>query len=189
MRDQFNAVCGALLQETKILVFVIAAFTIVFTVRQAHAADEKDAFYYNRLLGLGINLGNALDAPVEGAWGITLKPQYFQVIKDAGFNSVLDWAIDQALSRSLVAVIDVQHFEEMSRSPLDSLERLVHIWAQIAQHYRGYSDRLYFELLNEPGDQLTDKRWQEIALVLLRIVRDSNPTRIVVIGPASLNAE
>ena len=97
-------------------------------------AQDDDAFHYNRRLGRGINLGNALDGPHEGAWGVTLKADYFRLIKKAGFNSVripirwsthastaapydietdffqrVDWAIGQALSRNLAAVINVHH--------------------------------------------------------------------------------
>jgi aryl-phospho-beta-D-glucosidase BglC (GH1 family) len=58
--------------------FLPAINTPVFS-----AEDEA-----NRLLGRGINLGNALEAPQEGAWGVTLKSRYFRDIKNAGFNSV-----------------------------------------------------------------------------------------------------
>src|SRR5262245_61215606 len=77
----------------------------------------------NAKLGRGINLGNALEAPREGAWGVTLKAEYFAAIKKAGFATVrlpvkwsahassdapytidpkfaerVDWAVDQALA-------------------------------------------------------------------------------------------
>ena len=39
-------------------------------------------------LGRGVNLGNALNAPNEGEWGVTLKEEYFTKIKQAGFDSV-----------------------------------------------------------------------------------------------------
>jgi endoglucanase len=42
----------------------------------------------NARLGRGINLGNALEAPAEGVWGVTLEEEYFQTIKDAGFDAV-----------------------------------------------------------------------------------------------------
>jgi endoglucanase len=202
-----------LLRTAAFLVWIISAFSIVSSPREARTADQEDAFYYNRLLGRGINLGNALEAPIEGAWGVTLKPEYFQIIKDAGFNAVripirwsahaetsplypidsalfdrVDWAVGQALSRDLVAVINVHHFVEMDKAPLDSLPRLIAIWTQIAQHYQSYSDRLFFELLNEPHDQLSGEVWQEIVPILLRAVRASNLTRIVLIGPAPWNA-
>ena len=173
---------------------------------------EDEARHYNRLLGRGINLGSALEAPQEGAWGITLKSRYFRDIKNAGFNSVripiswsthagtqppyaiepmffgrVDWAVNQTLSRGLVAVINVHHYAEMNRDPVAHLPRLVGMWKQIAQHYRGYPDRLYFELLNEPVRQLTDDRWQGVFPELLHAVRETNPARMVIVGPANGN--
>src|SRR5574342_296855 len=47
-----------------------------------------DPFAQNARLGRGMNLGNALEAPNEGDWGVTLKSEYFELIKNAGFNSV-----------------------------------------------------------------------------------------------------
>src|SRR5574342_67423 len=47
-----------------------------------------DAFAQNAKLGRGVNFGNALEAPNEGDWGVTLKSEYFDLIKNAGFNSV-----------------------------------------------------------------------------------------------------
>jgi aryl-phospho-beta-D-glucosidase BglC (GH1 family) len=113
-------------------------------------AQDGDAFHYNRLLGRGINLGNALDGPHEGAWGVTLKADYFRLIRKAGFNSVripirwsthastaapydietgffqrVDWAIGQALPRNLTAVINVHHYEEMNQDPVRNLPRLL----------------------------------------------------------------
>jgi endoglucanase len=188
------------------IAFLLAVETSAFS------AEHLDAFHYNRLLGRGINLGNALDAPREGAWGVTLKSKYFQDISDAGFNSVripirwsshagtqppyaiqpmffsrVDWAIKQALSRGLVAIIDVHHYDEMHKDPVEHLPRLVGMWRQIAQHYRDYPDRLYFELLNEPFDQLTDDQWRGIFPKLLQAVRETNPTRTVIVGPAYWN--
>src|SRR5215469_14732301 len=52
------------------------------------AEPAGDIFAANKRLGRGINLGNALEAPKEGAWGVTLKPEYFKAIKDAGFATV-----------------------------------------------------------------------------------------------------
>jgi endoglucanase len=176
------------------------------------AETETDAFSYNRLLGRGVNLGNALDAPKEGAWGLTLQAEYFQLIKQAGFNSVripvrwsahaaarppytiepevlrrVDWAVDQALSRGLTAVLNVHHYEEMFREPDEQLPRLAALWKQIARHYRHRPDRLYFELLNEPHGALTDERWNRMIPQLLAAVRDSNPRRVVIVGPGSWN--
>jgi len=176
------------------------------------AADPKDTAHYNRLLGRGINFGNALEAPREGDWGLTLEEGYFERIKKAGFNSVripirwsahagaappheidaaffkrIDWAVDQALTRDLVAIINVHHFEELYRDPDKQEARFLALWKQIAGHLRDRSDRLYFELLNEPNDKLTEERWNAMIPKVLEVVRASNPKRIVIVGPGQWN--
>jgi len=187
---------------------------LVFAL-EARSADEevKDAFHYNRLLGRGINLGNALEAPKEGDWGITLQADYFKKIKDAGFQSVripirwsahagkkapyaidakffarVDWAIEQALSRGLVAVINTHHYDEIFQDPEKHQARLIALWKQIAQRYRDRPDRLYFELLNEPHAKLTGERWNKMLPELLAAIRPSNPKRIVIVGPSQWNS-
>jgi endoglucanase len=177
------------------------------------ANGDGEAFAYNRALGRGINLGDALDGPAEGAWGVTLKEHYFQAIRDAGFNSVripirwsahaqpappyaidaaffarIDWAIEQALSRHLAAVINVHHYVEMDRDPDAHTARLVALWTQIAARYRDRPPSLFFELYNEPGDQFTDERWQHVFPALLQAIRASDPDRIVIVGPGHKNS-
>src|SRR4051794_14090901 len=36
----------------------------------------------------GINLGNGLDAPNEGEWGVTLRERHFEMAKAAGLDHV-----------------------------------------------------------------------------------------------------
>src|SRR5262245_6092527 len=54
--------------------------------QEARPADAAHAA--NKRLGRGINLGNALEAPREGEWGVRLSPEYFRAIRDAGFDTV-----------------------------------------------------------------------------------------------------
>ena len=177
-----------------------------------HSRADPNAFEYNRLLGRGMNLGDALDAPEEGAWGVTLKDNYFRIIKDAGFESIripirwsvhaqpeppftidstfferVDWAINQALSRNLSAVIDIHHYAEVDHDPVRQAPRLVALWKQIAARYQKTPPTLFFELFNEPHDQLTDERWEKIIPDLLQAIRETNPKRMIIIGPAYWN--
>jgi endoglucanase len=174
--------------------------------------EQGNAFYYNRLLGRGINLAGVLNAPTEGAWGITLKKEYFAIIKGAGFDSVripirwsahaaafapftidpeflkrVDLAVDESLARNLVTIINVQDFDEMNESPDANLPRLVAIWKQISEHYSSRADRLYFEPLNEPHGNITAQQWSIIADKLIATIRRTNPTRIIVVGPVFWN--
>lgn len=52
------------------------------------SAETTPIVTANSRLGRGINLGNALDAPAEGVWGVVLQSEYFQTIRQAGFDSV-----------------------------------------------------------------------------------------------------
>ena len=100
----------------------------------------------------------------------------------------MDWAIEQALSRGLVAVINTHHYDEIFQDPEKHQARLIALWKQIAQRYRDRPDRLYFELLNEPHAKLTGERWNKILPELLAAIRPSNPKRIVIVGPSQWNS-
>ncbi len=168
-----------------------------------------DPFAQNAKLGRGINLGNALEAPNEGEWGVTLKSEYFDLIKSAGFNSVripirwsshaaanapytiagsflqrVDWAVDQALTRKLAVVINIHHYEEIMTSPAAHKARFLAIWQQLAAHYQNYSGDLFFELLNEPNGLLTSDLWNQYLQEAIATIRQTNSGRILIVGPA-----
>lgn len=176
-------------------------------------AADPDAHAANKRLGRGINLGNALEAPREGAWGVTLKAEYFQAIKAAGFDSVrlpvkwsahaeadapyaidpkfferVDWAIGEALKNNLNIIVNVHHYDGMDADPDQHLPRLVALWEQIATRYRNRPAGLYFELLNEPHGKLTEARWNAAIPKVLAAVRKTNPTRPVIVGPGQWNS-
>ncbi|HEX7071127.1 MAG TPA: cellulase family glycosylhydrolase, partial [Rhodothermales bacterium] len=60
-------------------------------------------------------------------------------------------------------------------------------WRQIATRYKDRPDGLLFELMNEPHDQLTASKWNQILEQGIAAVRETNPTRNIVIGPTSWN--
>jgi endoglucanase len=174
--------------------------------------DRQDEFEMNRRLGRGVNLGNALEAPQEGEWGVTLQEAYFELIAERGFDSVripirwsthaaleepytldpdfferVDWAVENALSRDLAVVINFHHYEEIFSDPEGHQERFLSLWQQVAAHYQAYSPDLYFEILNEPHDKLDAKHWNRLLVSALDIIRDTNPERMVIIGPPEWN--
>ncbi len=163
--------------------------------------------------GRGINLGNALEAPREGQWGVTLKEEYFTEIKKAGFDSVripvrwsahaqteppfridekfferVDWAVQQSLDRGLIPVLNMHHYEEIFKTPDEHRERYLALWQQIAEHYMDFPAELALELLNEPHAKLTSEKWNSMLANALTIVRRTHPTRKIVIGPGGWNS-
>jgi endoglucanase len=172
-----------------------------------------DAFAAARALGRGINIGNALEAPTEGEWGVTIKEEYFDLIKEAGFNAVrlpmrwsghaqtqapytiearffarVDEVIGWAFERGLVVVLNVHHYGEMAVNPEDHEQRFLALWKQIAGHYKDYPRTLFFEPLNEPNSAMTAPIWNKFLNQALAAIRKSNPERIVMIGGVSWNA-
>lgn len=164
-------------------------------------------------VGRGVNLGNALDAPSEGEWGVTLKEKYFDLIEEAGFDSVripvrwsahamkaapytidpefaarVDWVIKNCLDRGLEPLVNIHHYGEVMTDPDGHEERFIELWRQIAERYKDYPPTLKFELLNEPQDKLTSDRWNAMLAKTLPVVRESNPTRQIVVGPGNFNS-
>ena len=162
-----------------------------------------DAFRVSKLLGRGINLGNALGAPSEGAWGLSSsKAGVFR--QDRGsrlqYGRIpIRWATHAgpgtrlqrrphpsrsgqlgdrpgALTHGLAAVINAHHDLDLYKEPDNHQRRLEATWRQIAESVSRIMPRfLVFELLDEPHGVLTDERWQALFPKFYRSFRESNP--------------
>jgi endoglucanase len=172
-----------------------------------------DAFAAKESLGRGINLGDALEAPRDGQWGVVIVKPYFELIKKAGFNSVripinwesharknapytIDWQfftrVDQvvgwALKQELVVILDFHNYPNLMADPQGHQERYLAVWQQVAGYYKNYPSTVLFELLNEPNDKMDTAQWNTICGQALTLVRQTNPNRNVIIGGISSNA-
>lgn len=175
-----------------------------------HPAQWPEAETLNSRLGRAINLGNALEAPVEGEWGVTLQESYFDLIDSVGFDAVripiqwsahalqdspytitpqffqrVDWAIENALERNLLALINIHHYDEIMQDPAGHKSRFLGLWGQIATHYQEYDANLLFEILNEPNANLSPDLWNQYLEEALTVIRETNPQRAVVVGTAN----
>jgi endoglucanase len=161
----------------------------------------------------GINLGNALEAAHEGDWGVVLQPGYFSTIHQAGFDTVrvpilwtahtgpgpgytmdpaffqrIDWVVAQARASHLNAILDYHNDGELMKDPAAYGDRFVTIWKQILDHYQAEPDEVLFELLNEPNGKLDAPHWNTLLARALAVIRPTNPTRTVVVGPVQWNS-
>ena len=153
----------------------------------------------------GINLGNALDATQEGAWGVTLDEKHFAMAKAAGLDHIrlpvrfnghakdeapytieesffkrVDWAIGQATSRGLSIILDLHHYEELMKKPAQHADRVVGLWKQIAERYKGRPPSVAFELINEPAYELKSALLNPIHQRAIAAIRATNPTRLII---------
>ncbi|MAV16212.1 MAG: endoglucanase [Candidatus Marinimicrobia bacterium] len=200
------------------LYLLILSFILIYACQSAiepQNLDESkiDPFLQNQKLSKTINLGNALDAPFEGDWGVTLDKSFFEIIKSAGFTGVrlpvrwsnhtlidspftinksfferVDWAIENSFNNDLAVVFNIHHFEEMASNPIAQKQKLLSIWSQIAMHYKDFSDDLIFELLNEPTQKLTPDMWNIFLSEGIEIIRGIDQKRTLVVGSANWNS-
>ena len=114
---------------------------------------------------------------------------------DEGFARRVDASIDALLARGVVVIVNVHHYNQLHGSALHRGEqevapevveaRFLNIWRQLAERYKRKPDTLIFELLNEPHDKLDGEPWNVLLRKALAVVRSSNPSRTVMIGPTS----
>ncbi len=179
------------------------------TPTETGISGPLDPFEQNAALGRGINLGNALEAPNEGEWGVVLQKRFFELIRESGFESVripirwsahtseddpytideefferVDWAIQQALDHDLMVIINIHHYEEIFENPTQEIDKFLSIWTQISERYQDQPKEVLFEVLNEPHNNLTAELWNQLLPAVLDIIRETNPFRTVFIGAA-----
>ena len=200
------------------LAILSTAILLVVWVTCVFAASTdvnlNDPFAVNKLIGRGVNIGNALDREFEAndEWSFIVKDEHFQLIKDAGFNSVrltvrwstrttdeppytidpnflkrVDDVVNSAMSRHLTVIINYQNFFEFYKNPSGLKPKFLATWEQLAKHYKDYDNRLIFEPLNEPQDKIGAGDWNALIKEVLAIIRNTNPNRMVVIGPVNFN--
>lgn len=188
---------------------IIGLFLPVFFL--GAAGLYADAFSLNKRLGRGVNMGNMLEAPSEGEWGVKLNEDYFKIIAEKGFTMVripvrwsaagrsmtvppytvdpaffvrMDKVINAALSNKLMVVVNWHHYDELFKDTDSNYDRFIAVWKQISERYSQYPDGLLFEIMNEPNGNLTAEKWNSFLKDALAVIRKTNPTRGIVIGTA-----
>lgn len=169
----------------------------------------SSAFDINNTLGKGINLGNALEAPSEGEWGMVIKEEYFSLIKNAGFNSVripIRWSahtgtnspytideeflqrvhqvVNRAVEQDLAVIINIHHFNELMEEPTQHKQEFLSIWDQVGRSFMDYPEEIVFEVLNEPHSNMTQSVWNNYLEKAISTIRTSNPGRVLMAGTA-----
>jgi endoglucanase len=195
-------------------ILTCATLFVVCLATAASAAEPKqvDAGAENRKLGRGVNI-IGYDPIWRSFEQGRFKARHFQLIKEGGFDSVrinlhpfghmdpaaenalsrswlkvLDWAVEQALKNDLMVILDLHEFNAMGKDPQGNRAKFLSFWRQIAPRYREASMDIVFELLNEPSRELTPELWNIYYREALAIIRRTNTTRTVIVGPPSWNS-
>jgi endoglucanase len=161
----------------------------------------------------GINIG-ALEAPSEGEWGYRIQADHLSAMADAGFDGIrlpvrwdehaegrrdyridpaffarVDEVIGQALTRGLKVQLDIHHFWRLIDEPQRYAPRVAELWRQVAEHYRSVAPELIFEVINElNGSYWNAARTTALYQRAIAAIRESNPGRLIVVGPPDWNS-
>jgi endoglucanase len=137
------------------------------------------------------------------------KPRHFKIIKDGGFDTVrinlygfrqmneklelpaswyaiLDGLVNEALAQKLNVILDEHDYEACAKGAEECRRRVMAFWRQVAERYRDAPPLVMFEILNEPNREM-DAAWNGLLVEALALIRKTNPTRNVVIGPPFWN--
>ncbi len=160
----------------------------------------------------GANLGNYLESPARASWGVTVSAEEFSIMKREGFDHVriparwsdytgpgpdfiispamfarADSAVTNALAAQLAVILNIHHFDAFTTDPDSQTEKFLALWRQIAAHYAQFTNRLAFELLNEPKDAATTVKINPIFARAIAEIRKTNPHRTIFVGPGKWN--
>ena len=107
---------------------------------------------------------------------------------DPAWLAKLDDVMRNAESAGLGVIIDEHDFDQCSEDAAMCRVKLGAFWSQVAPRYAQAPRNVAFEILNEPHAKLDAPNWNSLFAEMLALVRKSNPTRIVVVGPTSWNS-
>ncbi|MBR1126698.1 glycoside hydrolase family 5 protein [Bradyrhizobium iriomotense] len=179
-----------------------AAFFFLAALCSSSLATAQGASYGVPKLGRGINI-LGYDGIWEGGQNAPFRLDNLTVIKKAGFAHVrinffgfkfmgpgnvldeivlrrLDAVIEEVLARNLIPVLDEHDTHVCQSDVAGCAEKLKAFWRQIAERYTGKYPKLVFEVLNEPGGQMTSAEWNSLLNECLGIIRRTNPARPVI---------
>jgi len=180
------------------------------SVTVSGGASAIDAFVQVAEMKRGVNV-LAEDPGWSDPAKARFKPQYFQKIHDAGFSTArivvnafghmdqyysleygflerLDLMVNAALAANLTVTIDEHDFVDCPKDVVTCTQKLNAFWAAVAPRYKDHSNRLIFEIMNEPNGAFTPELWNAQIKQTLPIIRATNPVRNVIIGSGSWNS-
>ncbi|MBR0958517.1 glycoside hydrolase family 5 protein [Bradyrhizobium japonicum] len=200
-----NAICA----RWSVTFGLALALSVLAILSRAEAAGQATAPAPPKL-GRGINI-LGYDGIWEGGRNAPFRLDNLTAIRRAGFSHVrinffgfkfmnpgnsldevvlgrLDAVIEEVLARNLIPILDEHDTHVCQRDVSECAEKLKAFWTQIAARYAGKYPRLVFEVLNEPGGQMTSTSWNALLNECLGIIRITNPRRTVIAAVLNVDA-
>jgi endoglucanase len=106
---------------------------------------------------------------------------------DTLFLVFLDIAVDRAEAAGLYIVLDNHSWDPVINTDPAIEPVLLAAWSQMALHFKNRSDKVLYEVLNEPHG-ISDSVWNAIQGKVIQAIRAEDITHTIVVGPANWNS-
>jgi hypothetical protein len=147
--------------------------------------------------------------------GLTVQPDFFLRVAEAGFDHIrlpvswtyhadleapylvdetfferVDEILEMAEAIGVQVILNDHHHDSLDADPPAESARFLAIWNQIATRYADRGDWLHFEILNEPHGVFSElpELWNELQADALAVIRQTNPTRKILIEPVGYSS-
>lgn len=140
--------------------------------------DRADLAQIKSLGADAIRLPINLHAMTSGAPDYRVDPLLFTFL-----DQVVDWA--EALELHLI--LDNHSFDPSDATSPQVGTILRAVWRQVAQRYRDRSDRIYYEILNEPHG-ISHALWGQIQGEVITAIRAVDTRHTIIVGGADFNS-
>ena len=182
----------------KKLHYIYTLFILLFVGTNSIKADWIEPARYQQMLGSGIDVDWWIDADVYASqdWSNAISDfreagiQHVRIALSKDYMSpddlmLLDRQVDLCIRNGITPIIAYQP-DFSGRFTLSRRARVARWWRNMAEHYRGYTARLSFEILLEPTSTMfaTYDDLNSFYDDCVSAIRISNPYRIVFIAPA-----
>ncbi|MBW8881976.1 MAG: glycoside hydrolase family 5 protein, partial [Asticcacaulis sp.] len=107
---------------------------------------------------------------------------------DPAYVKRLDAVVAAAQKAGFTIILDEHDFDTCEKDTDACAVLLADVWYELSEHFKNAPDTVLFELLNEPHGKIDATLWNSWLSDLVGIVRETNPTRNIVIGPVSWNS-
>ena len=162
-------------------------------------------------MGAGVNIIGGYDPWWDGQKS-TFTDNDIKRAKDAGFKTIrvplftfkhiadtqgnldpkwlekLDHIIDVAVANKLTVILDEHDFDDCAKDVDACAVILPNVWYDLSTRYKDAPSSVVFELLNEPHGNIDADIWNGWLPDLISMVRETNPTRNIIIGGVGWNS-
>ena len=174
------------------------------------------AYDENTDIGFNVNRGINMPCMESGfARDYIMEKETFENVRNKGFDFIrlpvnfgwmldfdgrlnesamrnLDTVLESALDSGLTVLLDLHGWSDFTKNPdAQNTQRLISIWEQVAERYADYSDKLWFEIYNEPNNdsgKISDAKWNYIQLSAVAAIRKIDEDRVICLSPMNFNS-